>query len=368
MIIYGQRTADGRFAFGGRGTPYHLGSADPARRSTPTRVCSSMLHDTLRALFPALGDAAITHRWGGAVAVPRDWYPSVGFDRARGIAWAGGYVGDGVSTTNLAGPHDRRSRARARHRSRPVAVGRTRVAGVGTGAGAVARHQRVPQARRIGGSSGSGRSRAETTDARGRASARLTGSHDEACTVHTSSVQIATQWRKQRASSITMPGCRTSPETSTGERCCASARWRPRVSAAPRCSPRAAPTATAARRRVRPRRRHAAPATTPTTVVDRSKPWWLRGDFAPVGHQTETFDLKVEGSLPKELVGPLRPQRFQSRSRAGRRTGSSATAWCTASCSTAARRPGTATATCRRRCSRPAVASRPRRHPAARPG
>ncbi|MGZ4615801.1 MAG: FAD-dependent oxidoreductase, partial [Actinomycetes bacterium] len=52
---------------------------------------------------PALGDAAITNRWGGAVGVPRDWYPSVGFDRADGLAWAGGYVGDGVSTTNLAG-------------------------------------------------------------------------------------------------------------------------------------------------------------------------------------------------------------------------------------------------------------------------
>jgi glycine/D-amino acid oxidase-like deaminating enzyme len=50
-----------------------------------------------------LGDAAMTHRWGGAVGVPRDWYPSVGLDRDTGIAWAGGYVGDGVSTTNLAG-------------------------------------------------------------------------------------------------------------------------------------------------------------------------------------------------------------------------------------------------------------------------
>jgi hypothetical protein len=28
---------------------------------------------------------------------------SVGLDRATGIGWAGGYVGDGVSTTNLAG-------------------------------------------------------------------------------------------------------------------------------------------------------------------------------------------------------------------------------------------------------------------------
>jgi hypothetical protein len=27
----------------------------------------------------------------------------VGLDRATGLAWAGGYVGDGVATTNLAG-------------------------------------------------------------------------------------------------------------------------------------------------------------------------------------------------------------------------------------------------------------------------
>jgi glycine/D-amino acid oxidase-like deaminating enzyme len=54
-------------------------------------------------LWPAARDAAVTHRWGGPLAVPRDWYSSVGFDRAGGVAWAGGYVGDGVSTTNLAG-------------------------------------------------------------------------------------------------------------------------------------------------------------------------------------------------------------------------------------------------------------------------
>ena len=33
----------------------------------------------------------------------RDWNCSVGLDRERGLAWAGGYVGDGVATTNLAG-------------------------------------------------------------------------------------------------------------------------------------------------------------------------------------------------------------------------------------------------------------------------
>jgi glycine/D-amino acid oxidase-like deaminating enzyme len=88
--------------FGGRGAPYHFGSRVLPRFDRDERVFTQ-LHTTLQALFPALGTAAITHRWGGAVAVPRDWYPSVGFDRVTGVAWAGGYVGDGVSTTNLAG-------------------------------------------------------------------------------------------------------------------------------------------------------------------------------------------------------------------------------------------------------------------------
>jgi glycine/D-amino acid oxidase-like deaminating enzyme len=101
-LIYGQRTADGRFAFGGRGAPYHFAS-----RVRPTyedaRYVFHDLETTLRALFPQMRDAVITHRWGGAIAIPRDWYPSVTFDRATGIATGGGYVGDGVGTSNLAG-------------------------------------------------------------------------------------------------------------------------------------------------------------------------------------------------------------------------------------------------------------------------
>lgn len=53
--------------------------------------------------FPALADVAVTHRWGGPLGVPRDWFPSVGYDRHRKLAWAGPYVGDGVATSNLAG-------------------------------------------------------------------------------------------------------------------------------------------------------------------------------------------------------------------------------------------------------------------------
>jgi len=102
LIIYGQRTADGRFAFGGRGAPYHLGSAvRPSFDRVPAVFAA--LRRTLAELFPVLGDVEVTHGWGGPIGVPRDWCASAGLDRATGLGWAGGYVGDGVSTTNLAG-------------------------------------------------------------------------------------------------------------------------------------------------------------------------------------------------------------------------------------------------------------------------
>jgi glycine/D-amino acid oxidase-like deaminating enzyme len=102
LRIYGQRTADGRIAFGGRGAPYHYGSRiDPGFAFDP-RV-HTMLRRILRELLPVLEDAEFTHAWGGNLGIPRDWYPSVSFDRGTGLAHAGGYVGDGVATSNLAG-------------------------------------------------------------------------------------------------------------------------------------------------------------------------------------------------------------------------------------------------------------------------
>jgi hypothetical protein len=44
-----------------------------------------------------------THAWGGPLGIARDWHPSVGHDPSTGLGWAGGYVGDGVAATNLAG-------------------------------------------------------------------------------------------------------------------------------------------------------------------------------------------------------------------------------------------------------------------------
>jgi len=101
MIIYVQITHDGRVAFGGRGAPYHFGSrVEPAfdnHDEIHQRIISSM-HE----VFPVTKNLEVTHRWGGPLGVPRNWKPSVNFDRRSGLASLGGYVGDGVAATNLA--------------------------------------------------------------------------------------------------------------------------------------------------------------------------------------------------------------------------------------------------------------------------
>jgi glycine/D-amino acid oxidase-like deaminating enzyme len=102
LVVYGQRTSDGRLVFGGRGAPYHFGSSVRADFDRDERVWAS-LRQAVVAMFPSLHDVAFTHAWGGPLGVPRDWCASVGLDRSTGLGWAGGYVGDGVSTTNLAG-------------------------------------------------------------------------------------------------------------------------------------------------------------------------------------------------------------------------------------------------------------------------
>ncbi|HEY0357028.1 MAG TPA: FAD-binding oxidoreductase [Mycobacteriales bacterium] len=102
LRIYGQRTADNRLAFGGRGAPYHYGSRVSPAFDVDGRV-HAMLRGIVADVFPVLDGAEFTHAWGGNLGIPRDWYPSVGYDRASGLAHAGGYVGDGVATTNLAG-------------------------------------------------------------------------------------------------------------------------------------------------------------------------------------------------------------------------------------------------------------------------
>jgi len=102
LIIYGQRTADDRLVFGGRGAPYHFGSRVRPEYDREPRVFGE-LRRALVGLFPALRDAAVTHTWGGPLGITRDLFASVGLARPQGLAWAGGYVGDGVGAANLAG-------------------------------------------------------------------------------------------------------------------------------------------------------------------------------------------------------------------------------------------------------------------------
>ncbi len=102
LVIYAQRTSDDRIAFGGRGAPYQFGSKTDDRYADNISA-HSKLREALVELFPVLSTAAITHRWGGVLGVPRDWTAGVGLERATGLAWAGGYVGDGVGATYLAG-------------------------------------------------------------------------------------------------------------------------------------------------------------------------------------------------------------------------------------------------------------------------
>lgn len=102
MVTYAQRTADGRIAFGGRGAGYRYASRIAGRFDSDDDVARRIVA-TLRELFPAAGEAKITHHWGGPLAVPRDWHPSVMIDRDARRVTAGGYVGDGVALSHLAG-------------------------------------------------------------------------------------------------------------------------------------------------------------------------------------------------------------------------------------------------------------------------
>lgn len=103
LVIYGQRTADNRFAFGGRGARYHWGSAIKPEYDRVDTVFEHLTR-TLKDMFPQIADQIkVTHTWGGPLGVPRDWHATVAYDPETGLGGAGGYVGDGLSTTNLAG-------------------------------------------------------------------------------------------------------------------------------------------------------------------------------------------------------------------------------------------------------------------------
>jgi glycine/D-amino acid oxidase-like deaminating enzyme len=101
-VDYLTRTEDGRILFGSRGAPYRFGSliSDDQDRHSPTH---SRVHQLFGEWFPAIREVKFTHNWGGPVGMPRDWMPSVRFDPSAHIGFIGGYTGQGVATSNLAG-------------------------------------------------------------------------------------------------------------------------------------------------------------------------------------------------------------------------------------------------------------------------
>jgi glycine/D-amino acid oxidase-like deaminating enzyme len=99
---YCQRTREGRITVGARGVPYRWGS-NLDTNGAPDGETIRRLTAILRQHFPAAAGAKIDHAWCGVLGVPRDWCATVGLDQGSGLGWAGGYVGVGVSTSNLAG-------------------------------------------------------------------------------------------------------------------------------------------------------------------------------------------------------------------------------------------------------------------------
>jgi glycine/D-amino acid oxidase-like deaminating enzyme len=101
-VDYLTRTAEGRILFGSRGAPYVFGS-----KITDEQDRHELTHCNARRAvvdwFPSLAGIGFTHAWGGPLGMPRDWMPTVAFDRSSRIGTARGYTGQGVATTNLAG-------------------------------------------------------------------------------------------------------------------------------------------------------------------------------------------------------------------------------------------------------------------------
>lgn len=100
--VHAQRTADGRIAIGGRGTPQRSGTGLSEAGATQPRTIAG-LWQSLTMMFPGVVDVPVEHAWSGPLGVTRDGGPTVLLDRETGLGWAGGYAGSGVASANLAG-------------------------------------------------------------------------------------------------------------------------------------------------------------------------------------------------------------------------------------------------------------------------
>jgi glycine/D-amino acid oxidase-like deaminating enzyme len=96
------RTADNRIVFGTGTPPYRFGGKIKDRFERDESIFQRSKEELIRWL-PQLRGVQFTHQWGGVFGIPRDWMPTIAYDRRTGIATARGYSGQGVTISNLAG-------------------------------------------------------------------------------------------------------------------------------------------------------------------------------------------------------------------------------------------------------------------------
>ncbi|UTW09086.1 NAD(P)/FAD-dependent oxidoreductase [Pseudomonas benzenivorans] len=101
QVTYGQRSADDRLVFGARGG-YRFGGR-LRRNFALTDEEIGLRRQLLGELFPQLRNVALSHAWGGNLGMARRFQPHMLLDRHGRIALAGGYGGEGVGASNLAG-------------------------------------------------------------------------------------------------------------------------------------------------------------------------------------------------------------------------------------------------------------------------
>jgi glycine/D-amino acid oxidase-like deaminating enzyme len=99
---YLNHTADGRIAFGPYRSHYPFGSQISDGINLQQEIFEHG-RKSARSWFPMLEDVEFTHAWGGVLGMPRDHMPTMAYNRPTGVAFAFGYTGDGVATTNLSG-------------------------------------------------------------------------------------------------------------------------------------------------------------------------------------------------------------------------------------------------------------------------
>jgi glycine/D-amino acid oxidase-like deaminating enzyme len=101
QFMYLRPTADGRIVFGGESAPYFYGGRPSSGNYRPA---IEKLQHSLLLTFPQLEGVRFTHAWGGTMGFTLDFVPSVGhLDGAPNVFYAGGFNGEGVVMTQLAG-------------------------------------------------------------------------------------------------------------------------------------------------------------------------------------------------------------------------------------------------------------------------